>query len=125
MVREVKTPKSRRMLALTPEMVAMFRQHRVRQAEAQMAAEALWQDRAASNFDPLDAKLLASAAAGTTLAAGSWCLRSVMRAIVRRCCLRTWAGSGSQDSGPYGGDVGMLGVAVRPGGDVTVQEIDE
>jgi len=43
-VREVKTPKSRRMLALTPEMVAMFRQHRVRQAEAQMAAGALWQD---------------------------------------------------------------------------------
>ena len=36
--REVKTPKSRRVLALTPEMVAMFRQHRVRQAEAQMAA---------------------------------------------------------------------------------------
>jgi len=43
-VREVKTPKSRRTLALTPEMVAMFRQHRVRQAEAQMAAGALWQD---------------------------------------------------------------------------------
>lgn len=43
-VREVKTPKSRRMLALTPEMVAMFRQHRVHQAEAQMAAGALWQD---------------------------------------------------------------------------------
>ena len=37
-VGELKTPKSRRALALTPEMVAMFRQHRVRQAEAQMAA---------------------------------------------------------------------------------------
>jgi integrase len=41
---EVKTPKSRRTLALTPEMVAMFRQHRVRQAEAQMAAGERWQD---------------------------------------------------------------------------------
>ena len=38
MVGELKTPKSRRTLALTQEMVAMFRQHRVRQAEAQMAA---------------------------------------------------------------------------------------
>lgn len=39
--------------------------------------------------------------------------------------VRTWAGSGSLDSGPYGGDAGMLGVAVRPGSDVTVQETDE
>jgi integrase len=30
-VTELKTPKSRRLLALTPEMVAIFRQHRVRQ----------------------------------------------------------------------------------------------
>jgi len=29
---------------LTPELVARFRQHRVRQAEVQMAAGALWQD---------------------------------------------------------------------------------
>jgi integrase len=43
-VSDVKTPKSRRMLALTPEMVAMFRQHRIRQAEAQMAAGARWRD---------------------------------------------------------------------------------
>jgi integrase len=43
-VTELKTPKSRRILALTPELVARFRQHRVRQAEAQMAAGALWQD---------------------------------------------------------------------------------
>jgi integrase len=43
-VGELKTPKSRRTLALTPEMVAMFRQHRVRQAEAQMAAWMRWQD---------------------------------------------------------------------------------
>jgi Phage integrase family len=43
-VGEVKTRKSRRTLALTPEMVAMFRQHRIRQAEAQMAAGARWQD---------------------------------------------------------------------------------
>jgi len=41
---ELKTPKSRRTLALTPEMVAMFRQHRVRQAEAQMAAGTRWRD---------------------------------------------------------------------------------
>jgi integrase len=44
LVGELKTPKSRRTLALTPEMVAMFRQHRVRQAEAQMAAGTSWQD---------------------------------------------------------------------------------
>jgi integrase len=43
-ISELKTPKSRRMLSLTPQMVAMFRQHRARQAEAQMAAGALWQD---------------------------------------------------------------------------------
>jgi integrase len=43
-VGEVKTRKSRRTLALTPEMVAMFRQHRVRQAQAQMAAGPRWRD---------------------------------------------------------------------------------
>lgn len=43
-VGEVKTPKSRRTLALTAQMVAMFRQHRIRQAEAQMAAGTRWQD---------------------------------------------------------------------------------
>ena len=45
MVTELKTPKSRRILALTPELVTRFRQHRVRQAEAQMAAGLPWQDR--------------------------------------------------------------------------------
>jgi integrase len=44
-VTELKTPKSRRILALTPELVTSFRQHRVRQAEAQMAAGLPWQDR--------------------------------------------------------------------------------
>jgi integrase len=43
-VTELKTPKSRRILALTPELVTRFRQHRVWQAEAQMAAGLLWQD---------------------------------------------------------------------------------
>ena len=43
-VSELKTPKSRRTLALTPEMVARFRHHRARQAKAQMAAGALWHD---------------------------------------------------------------------------------
>jgi integrase len=43
-VTELKTPKSRRILALTPELVARFRQHRIQQAEAQMAAGARWQD---------------------------------------------------------------------------------
>ena len=43
-VSELKTPKSRRILALTPELVARFRQHRARQAEAQMAAGPLWRD---------------------------------------------------------------------------------
>ncbi len=44
-VSELKTPKSRRTLSLTSELVARFRQHRARQAEAQMAAGTLWQDR--------------------------------------------------------------------------------
>jgi integrase len=43
-VSELKTPKSRRTLTLTPELVTRFRQHRARQAEAQMAAGPLWQD---------------------------------------------------------------------------------
>lgn len=43
-VSELKTPKSRRLLALTPEMVARFRQHRAGQAQAQIAAGASWQD---------------------------------------------------------------------------------
>jgi integrase len=43
-VSELKTPKSRRTLTLTPELVSRFRQHRVRQAEAQMAAGSLWHD---------------------------------------------------------------------------------
>ncbi len=43
-VSELKTPKSRRTLALTPEMLAKFRQQRARQAEAQIAAGARWQD---------------------------------------------------------------------------------
>jgi integrase len=43
-VTELKTPKSRRLLVLTPELVTKFRQHRVRQAEVQIAAGSLWQD---------------------------------------------------------------------------------
>ncbi len=43
-ISELKTPKSRRTLTLTPELVARFRQHRARQAELQMAAGPLWQD---------------------------------------------------------------------------------
>jgi integrase len=43
-VSELKTPKSRRTLSLTPELVARFRQHRARQAEARIAAGTLWQD---------------------------------------------------------------------------------
>jgi integrase len=43
-VSELKTPKSRRLLALTPEMHSIFRQHRARQAEAQIAAGSAWQD---------------------------------------------------------------------------------
>ena len=35
---ELKTPKSRRTLALTPQLVAVFRQHRARQAETRIAA---------------------------------------------------------------------------------------
>ena len=43
-VGELKTPKSRRLLTLTPEMVARFRQHRAVQAEVQLAAGSSWQD---------------------------------------------------------------------------------
>lgn len=42
-VSELKTPKSRRTLALTPEIVARLREHRARQAQARIAAGALWQ----------------------------------------------------------------------------------
>jgi integrase len=43
-VSEVKTPKSRRTLALTPELIAKLRQHHARQAQARIAAGSLWQD---------------------------------------------------------------------------------
>jgi integrase len=43
-VAELKTPKSRRTLALTAELLAALRQHHARQAEARIAAGALWQD---------------------------------------------------------------------------------
>ena len=39
-----KTPKSRRTLALTPELIAVLRQHLIRQAEARLAAGVLWRD---------------------------------------------------------------------------------
>ena len=41
---ELKTPKSRRTLALTPEIMARLRQHRGRQAQAKMSAGSLWHD---------------------------------------------------------------------------------
>lgn len=41
---ELKTPKSRRTLALTPEIMARLRQHRARQAQARMPAGSLWRD---------------------------------------------------------------------------------
>ncbi len=44
-VSELKTPKSRRTLALTPEIMDRLRQHQARQARVQLAAGALWQDR--------------------------------------------------------------------------------
>jgi integrase len=43
-VSEVKTPKSRRTLVLTPEIVTRLRAHRSRQSEAKIAAGPLWQD---------------------------------------------------------------------------------
>ncbi len=43
-VSELKTPKSRRTLALTPEIVARLREHRARQAEARIVAGELWQE---------------------------------------------------------------------------------
>ena len=43
-VSELKTPKSRRTLALTPEILGRLRQHQARQAQAQLAAGAAWQD---------------------------------------------------------------------------------
>ena len=44
MVTEVKTPKSRRTLALTPEIVARLREHRAHQAEARIGAGELWRE---------------------------------------------------------------------------------
>lgn len=43
-IAELKTPKSRRTLSLTPELVAILRQHHARQAETRMAAGTLWHD---------------------------------------------------------------------------------
>ncbi len=43
-VSELKTPKSRRTLALTPQLIEKFRQHRDRQAEDRVAAGPLWQE---------------------------------------------------------------------------------
>jgi integrase len=43
-VSEVKTPKSRRTLVLTPESVAKLRAHRSGQSETKIAAGPLWQD---------------------------------------------------------------------------------
>jgi integrase len=43
-VSELKTPKSRRILALTPELIARLREHRARQAEARIAAGEVWQE---------------------------------------------------------------------------------
>jgi len=43
-VSELKTPKARRVLALTPEVMDKLRQHRVRHREARKTASALWQD---------------------------------------------------------------------------------
>ena len=43
-VGELKTPKSRRTLALTPEIMAKLRQHSARQAESKISAGTLWRD---------------------------------------------------------------------------------
>ena len=43
-VGELKTPRSRRSLALTPEILAKLRQHHTRQAEHKMAAGPAWRD---------------------------------------------------------------------------------
>jgi integrase len=40
----VKTPKSRRTLSLTPEVLTILHQHHARQAETRMAAGSLWRD---------------------------------------------------------------------------------
>ena len=43
-ISELKTAKSRRMLILTPEILARLRTHRSRQSETKIAAGPLWQD---------------------------------------------------------------------------------
>jgi integrase len=43
-VSELKTPKSRRILALTPEILARLREHRARQAKARIVVGELWQE---------------------------------------------------------------------------------
>jgi integrase len=43
-VGELKTPRSRRSLALTPEIAAKLRQHHTRQAERKMVAGLIWRD---------------------------------------------------------------------------------
>jgi integrase len=43
-IAELKTPKSRRTLSLTPELVAVLRQHHARVVEARIAPGSLWRD---------------------------------------------------------------------------------
>jgi integrase len=52
-VGELKTPKSRRTLALTSEIMAKLRQHRARQAESKISAGTLWRDHGLI-FVPID-----------------------------------------------------------------------
>ncbi|MGI5205406.1 tyrosine-type recombinase/integrase [Spirillospora sp. CA-108201] len=44
MISELKTPRSRRTLTLTPQLMAKLRRLRVQQAEAKIAAGELWND---------------------------------------------------------------------------------
>jgi len=44
-VSELKTPKSRRTLSLTSEIIAKLREHRLRQLDLKTAAGPVWQDR--------------------------------------------------------------------------------
>ena len=78
MVGELKTPRSRRTLFLTPELVELLRRHRVRQAEERMAVGEAWEEH----------RLIFCSEVGTPLDPDN--LSHLFSRICRRAGLRHW-----------------------------------
>jgi len=87
-VGELKPPRSRRALALTPEILAKLRQHHTRQAEHKMAAGSLWWDHglifASETGAPLDPENFSRAFAKLCNRGRAWPLAPARAAALRR-----------------------------------------